>query len=471
MPYLQPWKMTKESTAVSSTVSCYLNPCERRKITNFIIFSSSDPSSSSYSRINNPLATSFSKQFLTEKSLKGEKSYHGDFFVQKESIIAHGGEARIKVKEASKGSVTIMAKKSSDKRQPFWRKILFGTKKFRSIMILNVVTVVYASNILVVKEAETLMDPAAFSAVRFIVSAIPFLPFVFEARNDVQTRKAGMELGLWISLGHLIEALGLLTAEAGRASFISLFTVIVVPLLESILGTIVPARTWFGAFMSVLGLGMLECSGTPNVGDLLNFLSAIFFGIHTLRTEHFSRSIKEKNFMALLGYELCVIAVLSTLWYTVGGAPGLIQDSESVPWTWPLFWDSMVTFPWIPALYTGLFSTGLCLWGEIAAMRDVSATETAVIYGLEPIWGAGFAWFLLGERWGMTGWIGAAFILGGSLTVQIFESRSNESRNDGNMDKKKPNLLIISDNLCQVKKPSASAIVVSSKDVIDMLKK
>lgn len=49
---------------------------------------------------------------------------------------------------------------------------------------------------------------------------------------------------------------------------------------------------------------------------------------------------------------------------------------------------------------------------QIAAMRDVSATETAVIYGLEPIWGAGFAWFLLGERWGMMGWIGAALILG-----------------------------------------------------------
>lgn len=39
--------------------------------------------------------------------------------------------------------------------------------------------------------------------------------------------------------------------------------VIVVPLLESVFGTIVPARTWFGVFMSVLGLGMLECSGTP----------------------------------------------------------------------------------------------------------------------------------------------------------------------------------------------------------------
>lgn len=45
-------------------------------------------------------------------------------------------------------------------------------------------------------------------------------------------------------------------------------------------------------------------------------------------------------------------------------------------------------------------------------MRDVSATETAVIYGLEPLWGASFAWFLLGERWGAAGWMGAALILG-----------------------------------------------------------
>lgn len=76
-----------------------------------------------------------------------------------------------------------------------------------------------------VKEAEAVMDPATFSAVRFVMSAIPFLPFVYRARDDVEIRNAGMELGLWVSLGYLVEALGLLTSDAGRASFISLFTV------------------------------------------------------------------------------------------------------------------------------------------------------------------------------------------------------------------------------------------------------
>lgn len=47
----------------------------------------------------------------------------------------------------------------------------------------------------------------------------------------------------------------------------------------------------------------------------------------------------------------------------------------------------------------------------MAAMCDVSATETAIIYGLEPVWGGAFAWFLLGERWGTIEWIGAALVL------------------------------------------------------------
>lgn len=36
-----------------------------------------------------------------------------------------------------------------------------------------------------------------------------------------------------------------------------------IPLLESMLGEVVPARTWFGILMSVIGISMLECSGSP----------------------------------------------------------------------------------------------------------------------------------------------------------------------------------------------------------------
>ncbi|XP_021801262.1 uncharacterized protein LOC110745472 isoform X1 [Prunus avium] len=49
---------------------------------------------------------------------------------------------------------------------------------------------------------------------------------------------------------------------------------------------------------------VVELTPAPfQVGDLLNFLSAIFFGIHMLRTEHISRSTKKESFLAILGYE------------------------------------------------------------------------------------------------------------------------------------------------------------------------
>ncbi|KAH9763504.1 Integral membrane protein DUF6 containing protein [Citrus sinensis] len=292
-----------------------------------------------------------------------------------------------------------------------------------------------ASDIPILKAAEEIMHPASFCAVRFVMSAIPFLPFVFWARDDVKTRNAGIELGLWVSLGYFVEALGLLTSDAGRASFISLFTVIVVPLFDGMLGAIIPAHTWFGVLISALGVGMLECSGSPP--------------------------------------SICVVALLSTIWVLVGGWFDSSQDFDQSPWTWTMLWDWMVTFPWVPALYTGIFSTGICLWIEIAAMRDVSATETAIIYGLEPLWGAGFAWFLLGERWSTAGWIGAALVLGGSLLVQMYRSSSPDKSLKAEECTKTGSLLLIPEldkEKLQNNLSTTPVAVRSKKDMTDMLK-
>ncbi|KAK7407501.1 hypothetical protein VNO78_09454 [Psophocarpus tetragonolobus] len=329
------------------------------------------------------------------------------------------------------------------RKRYLWRRILFPSRKVRSIILLNVITFIHASNIPVVKEVQAIMNPAAFACVRFTLSAIPFIPFIWQGWRDSCTRNAGIELGLWVSLGYLMQAVGLQTSDAGRASFLSMFTVIVVPLLDGLLGAIIPSRTWFGALMSIVGVGLLESSGSsPCVGDLLNFLSAVFFGIHMLRTEHISRSISKEKFLPLLGYEICIVVLFSTIWYLLGGSFNGGQHPLASSWTWKMLRDWMVGFPWIPAIYTGIFSTGLCLWVEMVAMCDVSATETAIIYGLEPVWGSGFAWFLLGERWGPTGWVGAALVLGGSLAVQIFGT-SNDS--DEKQKQGKGGNLIISD--------------------------
>ncbi|KAM3294583.1 hypothetical protein ACQJBY_037465 [Aegilops geniculata] len=274
--------------------------------------------------------------------------------------------------------------------RPMWRRILFASKKTRSIMILNALTVIYASDIPVLKEVEALTEPAVFNMVRFVIAAIPFIPLVIRAFGDRRTRNGGLELGVWVSLAYLAQAIGLITSEAGRASFIAAFTVIVVPLIDGIFGASIPMLTWFGAIVSIIGVGLLECGGSPPC--------------------------------------VLVVAFTSILWFLLKDVFAEVHDSSFESLTFGTLWDSAASFPWIPALYTGVFSTGLCMWAEMVAMAHVSATETAIVYGLEPVWGAAFAWFLLGERWDNAAWIGAALVLCGSLTVQLFGSAPEKSQ-------------------------------------------
>lgn len=51
--------------------------------------------------------------------------------------------------------------------------------------------------------------------------------------------------------------------------------------------------------------------------------------------------------------------------------------------------------------------------------QDVSSTEAAIIYTLEPVFGASLAYFMLGERWGASGWVGAALIVASCLCAQL----------------------------------------------------
>ncbi|KAJ9708428.1 hypothetical protein PVL29_000459 [Vitis rotundifolia] len=355
-PWRWSWKPNTAHSAICNpstfnSLRCFIHRRRRARLTTSSLKDSQSSSSSSSS------SSSFSCTPIAPKR-RPIKSVQLPVFPDnnKPTTFGHNGATK----------APTLSLKSLFGRRSLWRRILFASRKVRSIILLNVLTVVYASNIPVVKEVEAIMDPATFAAVRFVVSAIPFIPFVVRARGDVQTRNSGIELGFWVSLGYLMQSLGLLTSDAGRASFLSMFTVIVVPLLDGMLGATVPAHTWFGALMSILGVAMLESSGSPpSVGDLLNFLSAVFFGVHMLRTQHISRSTSRENFLPLLGYEVCVVALFSTIWYFVGGSFGAIQECDLSSWTWTMFWDWMVAFPWIPAFYTGIISTGLCLWIEV----------------------------------------------------------------------------------------------------------
>jgi drug/metabolite transporter (DMT)-like permease len=68
---------------------------------------------------------------------------------------------------------------------------------------------------------------------------------------------------------------------------------------------------------------------------------------------------------------------------------------------------------WGALLVTGLFASALAYLVQTWAQQRTSATRTALVFTLEPVWTALFGITLAGDRLGATGWAGCAAIMGG----------------------------------------------------------
>lgn len=343
---------------------------------------------------------------------------------EEEEGTASGAAGHVAASKQPEGLSEELSRGEDSSGASWWSKLYSRvTPRMRGLFLLNILTLLYGSNICVIKESNGVLDPATFSAGRFGVASLAFLPFLPAAIRNPRVRAAGVELGLWATVGYLAQGFGLLTTEAGRASFITTFTVIEVPIIAGLFGARIPKVTWAAAAAAVCGVGLLESAGGNSslVGDAWTLCSALVFGVHMLRSEHHSKHLDRGDALPLISLQILVIAGFSIAWSLglhLHDRAGFVAQLAAQDW--PAVSESVQAAPWLPMIYTGLLSTAFCLWIECVSLRDVSATEAAMVYTVEPLYGAAFAWWVLGERWGPLGWFGAALILGGSLTMQLF---------------------------------------------------
>jgi drug/metabolite transporter (DMT)-like permease len=57
---------------------------------------------------------------------------------------------------------------------------------------------------------------------------------------------------------------------------------------------------------------------------------------------------------------------------------------------------------------------------QVLALQHVGSVEAAFVYTLEPVAGAALAYMWLGERWGVSGWFGAALIIASNVVTQVY---------------------------------------------------
>eukprot|EP01038_Epipyxis_sp_PR26KG_P012622 gene12622-16925_t len=315
--------------------------------------------------------------------------------------------------------------------------------------LLNFVAILWGTQHVVIKSS---LDDYSTSSLlnfwRFTLSSLLFLPSFIAVLKEkkVDTMKAGMELGLYTFLGFGFQAIGLETTTASRSAFLLYLNVKIVPFLAAIfLKRSISLSTWISAALALTGTYLLSTDGGPmNPGDLWCICAAFASALFILRLEKFSISYGAADLNAV-SFTTGSVAILCSFWLSgdiyFGNFHSLLESNtqydinngnnffDKMTILLPTIIQEFTNNPW-PVLYLGVITTGLCNYLQTIGQRKVSAEKAAIIYSIDPVYGAFFSKIFLGEEFGLQSVFGSFLIMFGIW----FSSKDNSSSLDVTRD-------------------------------------
>lgn len=266
-----------------------------------------------------------------------------------------------------------------------------GRHVTRGFVLLNVATIGWSTTYSVIQSAERAgLTAGGVTFLRFLVAALAMAPFV---RLDRRVVRAGLELGMWLGIGYIVQAVGLRHTSVGRVAFISTMFVVLVPMAAVLRGRRVAALVWIAAIGAAGGIALLSFDGgAPNAGDAWSALCAVIWAIYITRLEHFAPQFPARTLTAV---HVCAVVPWTALVAAMDGA----------------LTAQVASFPWLHVLYLGIVGSAAASWLQVIGQAEVPAPTAAIIYTLEPVWAALLAMVVFGDAFGWRGWLGAALTL------------------------------------------------------------
>jgi drug/metabolite transporter (DMT)-like permease len=197
----------------------------------------------------------------------------------------------------------------------------------------------------------------------------------------------------------VLQTYGLERTSVSNAGFVTGMYVVLTPVLAyAIFRLRIPASAWLGVAVATAGLAMLAgLEGGSSAGDLLVLGGAAVFALQIVLMERYAPRYDALGFTFV--EMLAAFAVL-----LVVAAPSL-----EVPRGWTV-WSALVV--------TGVFASALAFLVQTWAQRRTSATRTALVFALEPVFAAFFGFWLAGDRLGPVAWAGCAVIMAGIVLAE-----------------------------------------------------
>ncbi|HWS45742.1 MAG TPA: DMT family transporter [Acidimicrobiia bacterium] len=280
-------------------------------------------------------------------------------------------------------------------------------------LALIAATIAYGATFKLVQDALHDVTPVGFILLRFTLGAIVLLPFALRrgwrrAGAPPSRTITARSFAAWSLLfgfvgfaGYWFQNEGLKRTTTSNSAFITGLFVVFTPLLETVVTRRRPERNVLVAVaFAVVGLFLLE-GGTLELhaGDALTLGCAFMFALWILIGGELTQRFDP---VALTCVQLAVLALCAVPVVLVGGLGHVTRQ--------------VLVAAFVTGVLCSAVAFSLQLWGQ----RFVEPSRTAVILMFEPVV-AGVVGYWVGERLGVSGYLGAVVILAGIL---IAESRS-----------------------------------------------
>jgi drug/metabolite transporter (DMT)-like permease len=276
---------------------------------------------------------------------------------------------------------------------------------WRADLALAFNTLIWGSTFVLVKRALDDASALLFVAIRFSLATI-VMALVFRRRWTwaAGPPPGGILAGVCLFGGYAFQTAGLNLTTPSKAAFLTGLTVVMVPLLGSLVYRVYPHFSEaIGVVIATVGMGLMTLQGDAGGvarGDALVILCALAFAAHIVVLGHYS---KMASFEPLAVWQLGTTAALALagFWW--------IEK--------PFFHPSPIL--WLAVLVSSLLSTALAFTVQAWAQQVTTATRAALIFALEPVVAWIFAFTIMGERLPAKAILGAVLILTGILVAEL----------------------------------------------------
>ncbi len=257
------------------------------------------------------------------------------------------------------------------------------SKSLLADLSLLIVAFVWGGGFVAVKDALNTLSPMLLMAFRFTIAATIIYIFFRKKIGKITRRdlKGGSVVGLILFVAFAFQTVGLQYTTASKQGFLTAIYVVLVPLLYWLFYKKAPAKKVFlASFLAIAGIGLISLDGglTINLGDGLTLACALFFALHILSIEYFS---KDMNGFKLAFLQMAVAALLCIV---------MAFLTEPVRLT-------LTQREWMAVLYLAVFSTFICFTIQTIAQRYTSSSHASLIMSLESVFAALLGVLMLGE--------------------------------------------------------------------------